>query len=348
MWKIFESKDASGGALSKKIPGFLFWVFYRKTMQRFSVFFLSAGLFVGLAHLYPVVNIDPFSDLGNYYYDFWRELATAEISDVILRYEPGFVLLAWVASKFVSFSGFLWLLKFVLFYAFFLLLSSERRGVYMATLVAVLGMSYYLPLNALASLVIRQGVATAVFFCFLAVCDLDKVARVKALGWALVMIAFHYSSVFVLFALLLYFYLPAARPFQLWLAFLALYCTNISGKVGEFMYSLLGMNISSLEALNGDFGIEYMVGFKLTFLLLSIIFIVVPLMLSRLGLIVLQSGELVEQPWFRLYFLLNSLATIFSALPFHDRFFMWSWVLGPALVIASLRFRVHRNRKVTV
>ncbi len=348
MRKVLEGKDAGGGALSEHAPGFLFWVFQKKTVQRVGVFVLFAGIFIGLAHLYPIINIDPASDLGNYYYRFWVDLDTAEFGDIILRYEPGFVLIAWLVSLFISFSGFLWLLKFLLFYTAFLLLSRERRGVHAAALLAVLGLAYYLPLNSLATLVIRQGIATAVFFYFLAMHDLGTMRRRTAVAWVLLMITFHYSSVFVLVAMLLYFVMPGLRPFRLWLAMIALYCVNLSGQIGLFMYSLLGLNIDSLEALSTDLGIEYTVGFKFSFLLLSTFFVLVPLALSRFGILARRPAELLAHPWFQFYFLLNALATVFTLLPFHDRFFMWSWVLGPALlvsVLGDLRMLKARNEQ---
>jgi hypothetical protein len=36
--------------------------------------------------------------------------------------------------------------------------------------------------------------------------------------------------------------------------------------------------------------------------------------------------------------MLNGLATFASAMPFHDRFFIWSWTMGPMLIVYSISF----------
>jgi hypothetical protein len=333
---VFEVKTAFGIGVMRQAPAFMYWVFRKKTLQQLAVFLLFAGVYIALSILYPVTNIDQFSDLGNYYYRFWVDLDSTELGEIFVRYEPGFVLLSKLASQFMSFSAFLWLLKFILLYAFFLLLSRESRGMYGVALLAVLGLVYYLPLNSLASLVIRQGIATAILFYFLSTKDLGTVKFRIAVFWVLLMISFHYSSFFVLVAMLMFFVVRGLRPFAIWLVFVFLYCVNFSGHIGIFAYELMGLSIDSLDALNTDTSIEYTVGFKLNFLLLSIFFIVVPLGLSKLGWLAIKPADLLSRPLFRFYLLLNSLATIFSLLPFHDRFFMWSWVLGPALIVSVM------------
>jgi hypothetical protein len=124
---------------------------------------------------------------------------------------------------------------------------------------------------------------------------------------------------------------------------MVLYSLNASGQIGVFFYDLMGLNVASLNALNNSSGVEYQVGFKVNFLLLNAFYVGLPAVLVLVGVVKVPIRALFSDNLFRLYFVLNSLATVFSLMPFYDRFFMWSWAIGPIMLLAVLSGRRERS-----
>jgi hypothetical protein len=307
-------------------------VFFRKRTQGQAIVFLLSGfVFCSFALLGRGVIIDEFSDIGNYFV-FWGSLNSSSLLEAMVRFEPGFVLIAEFCSLFLSFPIFLWLVQFIVFYAFFLLASVYTGRILVSLLLAVACLLFYLPFTELARLVIRQGLAAAVFFCFLARYHDGRVRWLTAMPWMVAMILLHYSSVFVVVGLLLVRIFSGLRAFYFWCIAMALYCLDLSGQFGLFLYGGLDLNIGTLNAVSS--GGDYTVGFKVNFLLLNAFYVALPVILAMLGVARIPIRRFFSHGIFRLYFVLNGLATIFSLMPFYDRFFMWSWALGPVIVLA--------------
>jgi hypothetical protein len=319
-----------------------FFSFRKKTLGQAAVFAMACLVFCAVSFLSPAVDVDEFSDLGNYF-SFWSELNTTSFSDVFIRYEPGFFLLCKLCSMVFSFSAFRWLVQFLVFYSMFLLGSRYTKGVFAAAAVAIACLLFYIPIASMATLVIRQGIATAVFFCFLARYHGGEVRWFAALPWIACMVLFHYSSAFVFIALMLLSFAHGMRAFYVWCVFMVLYSLNASGQIGVFFYDLMGLNVASLNALNNSSGVEYQVGFKVNFLLLNAFYVGLPAVLVLVGVVKVPIRALFSDNLFRLYFVLNALATVFSLMPFYDRFFMWSWAVGPIMLLAVLSGRRERS-----
>lgn len=310
--------------------------FRKRTVYLVVVFVLFLFAFSVVGYLNPVVAVDQYSDTGNYA-DFWSGLNQFPLRDVITRYEPGFVMLCKVCSVVMSFSAFLWFVQFLVFYSTFVLFSRYSNSILLAAGLALACLIFYLPLTSLAVLVIRQGLAAVIFFCFLTRYH-GGVARWRAaLPWLLAMVLFHYSSAFVLISIGLMAFVPGRRAFYVWCIFMLLYCANVSGQIGLFVYEMMGMSIASLDALNNSSGVDYAVGFKLSFIVLNAFFVFFPVVLIKLGVVKAKIRDIYSDDLFRLYFVLNAFASVFSLFPFYDRFFMWSWIVGPVLLLSIWR-----------
>lgn len=304
-----------------------------------ALFFSSALLITAVvSYLAPIRGINPFSDLG-IYESIYNNFSLIDVPGLMLRYEPGFVLLTWFCSHVMDFSTFLRLVDLVILWSFFLLLLRYCGREWFCGLVALLFFFLFPPFHSISAVVIRQGVATIFFFRFLA---RDGFAEYRARGtyvFVALMLLFHYSSIFALLAVAL----EGATwrwprfAFQAWLLLTVGYVLGITGEIGKHMYEMAGLNVATLEAMNENADLVYTVGFKPGFLLVSTFFVLLPRLLIFLRVSHADPRTLYSQRIFRVYFMINGLATLTAMMPYHDRFFLWSWVMGAALIVVPLR-----------
>lgn len=308
-----------------------------KISKRSLIFFLSFFLFFILSIVLPVSKVDPFSDLANYQ-RFWSDIYSSKINNEIFRYEPGFVIFSKIFSYLISFSEFLWLIKFLVFYSFLLLALKFYKNIFIVLLISLITFFIFPPFSSISNLVIRQGLSTALLFFYLSSIDIGRIKLNNILFLCIALPLFHYSAILVLLALVLLFYITGIYAFFIWCILNILYIFNIPGNIGLLLYAKMGLSINALDTVGSFSEFNYAVGFKPTFLFINIFFIAVPFIISFFGLLVIRTKDLFTLPIFRFYLILNSLCVFTSLMPFHDRFFIWSWVFGPLLIISTLNF----------
>ena len=297
---------------------------------------IIAVVFIIFSIAFPI-QVQPVTDLYNYQ-QFWYKLQTQGLWENIIVYEPGFVIFAKFSSLFFSFSGFVWFIKFLVFYSFLLFCISLNKDVLLVFPLVLIFYIFFPPFGSVSGVVIRQGVATAVAFFYLSFIDFRFVKLGNFIFLSFLAAFFHYSAIFIIFSVILMYAVRGLGAFYMWCILNVLYVFNIPGLIGSFFYEKSGLNLASLEVLNTDPSNDYTIGFKLPFLLVSIVFIILPIAFSFFGLLKISIKRLLVLPLFRFYLILNSLCIPTSLLPYHDRFFIWSWVFGPSLIIYGLSF----------
>lgn len=310
------------------------------------LFIIIAVIFFVFSIAFPI-QVQPVTDLYNYQ-QFWYKLQSQGLWENIVVYEPGFVIFAKFCSLFFSFSGFVWLIKFLAFYSFLLFCISLNKNILLVFPLAVIFFVFFPPFDSISGVVIRQGGATAVAFFYLSVIDFREIKLKNFVCLSFLAAFFHYSAIFILFSVVLMYAVRGLGAFYIWCILNVLYIFNIPGLVGSFFYENSGLNLASLEVLNTDPSNDYTIGFKLPFLLVSIVFIMLPIIFSFFGMLKISVKRLLVLPLFRFYLVLNSLCIPTSLLPYHDRFFIWSWVFGPALIIYSLSFFKYNFKKFDI
>ena len=322
---------------SYNLPISIFW--------KLLIFFALSLSFFVLSLIMPVSNIvpDPDSDMYNYYW-FWIEPYTFNLKDLASHYEPGFVIYARILRYFSSFSTFIWTIKFLIFYSFFHLASKLYENVFIVLGLSLITFFFFVPFVDLANVIIRQGLATALLFLYLSRVDIGSIKFKNIIFLSVFLMFFHYSAIFVSFALILYYYMKGISVFLIWCIVNVLYIIDVPGKVGLFVYEWMGVSTVSLDVNLVEEHIDFVIGFKPMYLFVSTSFVIVPLMLSLSGLLTIRVKGLLTLPLFRFYFILNSLAVFTSLKPFHDRFFDWSWAIGPLLIIYSFHFLKYKVR----
>lgn len=290
-------------------------------------------LFVFLNYVAPLQISDPFSDLHNYKY-FYDNARFEPLAQLGFWFEPGYSLVSVIASFFISFGGFVALISFVLCSALVAAMAKWPVNRSFIFIFAITVFFLYFPFTSLSKVALRQGLASAAFLSFLACRDPLTLPKTSLLRWSCFFLSFHFSAAFLIGSLLLARLVRGPFAFKLWLTIVVLYVLNLSGQPGALLNEQLGVANMSLNSLNTD--VEYTVGFKPQFFGLSAAFVLFPFLCSWLGLLGCSVKKIFDSSLFRLYFVLNSAAMLTAELPYHDRFFLWSWILGPVLVIAVL------------
>lgn len=308
-----------------------------KTSKRSLIFFLSFFLFLILSFILPVSKVDPYSDIANYQ-SFWNDISSYKKNNEIFRYEPGFFIFSKIFSYLISFSLFLWLIKFIVFYSFLRLALKFYKNIPVVLLVSLITFFIFPPIISISNLVIRQGLSVAFLFYYLSRIDIGEIKLNNIFFLCIALPLFHYSAIFVLLAIWLFFYVRGIYPLLIWFVLNILYIFNIPGNIGLFFYTKMGLSITALDAVGSFSEVDYVVGFKSSFLFVSVFFIAIPFIVSFFGFLVIRTKDLFTLPVFRFYLILNSLCVFTSLMPFHDRFFIWSWVFGPLLIISTLNF----------
>lgn len=316
-------------------------IYIHETPRSKSVFYCSVIFFSFLflvirASTASSMRIDYESDIGVYYM-LWSRMDVFSV-EFFGFYEPGFVAFMKLTHYIFSFEGFVFLVDYFLFLSFFLFCARIRRNFWFNLLFLLVLYYSFQPYRSLESVVLRQGLATAVFFFFLTYTDHASVSLRRSICWLIVMISFHTSAAMVLIALVGAKYLKGVRAFKIWFILNIMYALGITGAVGNYLYERAGFGIASLDVLKVDSDFGYTTGFKATYLLANIAFIALPVVVSAFGLIRLRLASLLGTPIFKIYFILNALSTFTADRPFSDRFFMWSWVIGPLLFVYALSF----------
>lgn len=307
---------------------------------KFIIFLISSTIFIFCSQLFPIVVNDPLSDLGNYY-NFFNEINSQITWDSMFRYEPGFFIFFWICKYFLTFSETLWLIKFIVFYSFFLAVFSNFKNKLFSLIFILIFYIYFLPIVSLHSLVIRQGLAVSVLFFFLAKINDEKTSEKKMLIILFSSILFHYSAIIIIIVLVLMNLKKNYFPFILWICSGLIYFFNFSFYIGQYIYGLLGINIYLVNL----HGVEYILGFKPLFLLISIFFIIIPIILYFIGTLNISLKDLLSLKLFRFYFILNSLCMYTSFMPYYDRYFLWSWAIGPVLLSLSFKYIKYKIKK---
>jgi hypothetical protein len=303
------------------------------------IFFILSITFFIFSLLLPATEIDALSDLGNYYW-FWKNLDTSSLGSIFIdfSYEPGFVLFSKFLSYFCTFSTFLWTIKFLVFYSFFLFALRLNKNILLVLFLSLIIFFFFPPFDSIANLVIRQGLATALLFFYFSIIDIKNIRLKNILFLSALLTCFHYSAIFVAIALILSLYINGKYSFLIWCIASFLYIFNFPAMLGMLVYENLGSTVHTLSIDIHKDNIEYVIGFKPIFLFVSTFPFIVSLILSFSGMLTIRIKELLAFPLFRFYFILNSMCAFTSLIPYHDRYFIWSWVLSPLLIIFSLNF----------
>jgi hypothetical protein len=304
--------------------------FQRSSFRKaFLYIVLAAPIFGVLALLYPLVISDPASDLLNYQY-FFDNGWTMGTMDAATWFEPGYSIFSLLCSLMMTFSDYVWFVGFIVSVSIFASQARFLNNVVVVTVLSMLAYFFFFPFSSLSNVALRQGLASSAFLFFIGSGRLELISFRQVLAWSLFFFSFHSSSAFLFVALVLFIYIRGVHALYFWLIVSLLYVGGVSGQLGFFLNEQMGFFDFSLTALNIE--ADYTVGFKPKFLALSGFFVAAPFVLARLRAVSFDFNELLEIPIFKLYLILNAMAMFMVELPYHDRFFLWSWIMGPALL----------------
>lgn len=292
------------------------------------IFFAVLYIFIKSLYIKNQLNISIFSDLWNYW-NFFQVSSSSSLP--IIQYEPGFSIYTWVLSKFVGFDVYREIILVVIFIAMVFASYKFSGRFYSAVIASVFGVNFYTPLSAISEVAIRQGLAASILLFFLPKLVGSTLRLSTGIIIFLLIVSFHYSAILLLVAFLLTYFIVSYSAFYIWLFFLFLYFVNFSGLVGIFLQNVLMINVDSLNDFN-RLDIDYALGFKWGFFLLSILPVTIAVFLSRVGFISLNFLDFIKSRLIIFYFFSNTIAMCFSLSTFHDRFFIWSWILIPVIL----------------
>jgi hypothetical protein len=272
-----------------------------------------------------------YSDLENYkeHYEVGYQLS--------LLKSPFFYSL----SNFFSYLGFSFeAFRAILFYFFYFSISlffirvvpCKSSSIFFLFSFLIFSFIYF-PYQALSTLVLRQGLGVSFLFFSLFFSGFHSVRR----RFFLVVVAagFHPSILFYAFPLLAILAFKGLRFVTVFYFFSVFFYIIDFGFYVKDIFSGWDWFIYSSYALD-DF--DYNVGFKSTFLMLSLVPVVVYFLFFMLtnGSYRGERDEL-----FEFYLWANGLALFFSGFAYYDRLLLLSWVLIPfILFFLSSRFRV--------
>lgn len=291
------------------------------------VFFAILYIYIKNFYVENQLNISIFSDLWNY----WNFFEISSSSNLpIIQFEPGFSIYTWVFSKFVSFNVYRDIIVVTVFFAMVFTCYKFSGRFYSAVIVSIFVLAFYTPLNAISEVALRQGLAASILLIFLPKLMESTLRPWVGISIFALIVSFHYSAVLPLVAFLLTYFVVRFIAFYVWLLFMFLYIINFSGLVGIVLQDVLMISADSLNDFN-RLDVDYLLGFKWAFLLLSILPVVVALLLGRLGFFSFAFLDFIKSKLMIFYFFSNSIAMCFSLSTFHDRFFIWSWILIPVI-----------------
>lgn len=311
-----------------------------------SSLFLSASvlsLFVCMLYAnikFADVSIDSLSDLGNYY-DFF--LYSSHQPSPVFSYDYGFSIFTWVFSKFLNFNSFLGLFLFFVWLGLMVSVRPFSNNVLLLSITSFIFLFYFPVYQSLTVLVLRQGISSAWALLCLPSFFRGFSGNKIWIGFScLLIILFHGSGVFFVISAFLAFVFGVRLILLIWFIVCLLYIFGISGDVGFLLLNHFGFDPDIFRSLATErIDIEYTFGFKLNFFLLSL----APVVFYLFGLYLKSVAPLFYSDYlnflFVTYLTLNILGMFSSSLMFHDRIFIWSWILIPPLMLGfvfSYRF----------
>lgn len=289
----------------------------------------------------PINQVEVGTDLWNYLL-FWDSASSNDFFFAIQSYEVGFATICYFFGPMFSFESFLWLVRFLLLTSLIsasITLGQKKIFIFFYSLCVYF---FYPPFESLESVAIRQGIAVSILFIFFSLHYFDEISWKKILFLSVLLTSFHYSAIIVFVALIAYKLSNKLLPFIVWVCLTFLYIFNLPADFLEFILSLFDINLNFLNYLYAD-SADYILGFKLRFLLLNVSPLLFVIAIRLLPLDTVNIKAQFYSPVFRIYFLLNSIATFFTFLPYNDRFFLWSWSVIPlsiAFLISSINFKI--------
>lgn len=272
------------------------------------------------------------SDIGVYQLQFDRMAHYNQMTNTI---DHGFYGVMWVFTQALDF-------KLFLLFCYTLFFSALVVPIYRASLVPSLALLvyffcfFYPAYNSLSSLVLRQGMGFALLFLtnFFFNIDLKKGTLVKILIAATFHSSFLFYYVVVAGAWMLN---GLKRISTIWIAVVGLYIAEIPLKLVNY----LPENIKVFYRLATAEEAEFIVGFKPLFLLLSVLPVLF-LMYREFYDYVRNTIEV--QNLYKIYLVANTIALMFSGIPYYDRIMMFSWVLVPIIAMNFFSFAVTKVR----
>ncbi len=293
-------------------------------VSKVKFFSTIAIIFAIFVSFFFAVDVQDESDIYNY-----NQLWSLDVNSLLSEsriYQIGFYGLIYLIRDFVNFDFFYYLNACFLFISFYLFVSGGKVkfGIFV---FCFLFFVFYPPLESLYSLVLRQGLSTVLMFYVLYRYDLINSKSLIFYFILLFGLLIHYS--FLIFIISLFFvrYIKFSKILVLWFMVVFLYVLNFSGNVGLFLVDFFGLSINSFSesASYLSDGEYYQVGFKINFFILSII-----------PLLSLVIPHMWKNSYLHLYFSINLFSLFFVFFPYHDRFFIWSWILIPKIFYDSL------------
>ncbi len=284
------------------------------------------------AGLYATGSWGVDSDIGVYQLQFDRMAHYNQMTNTI---DHGFYGVMWIFTRLFDFKLFL-LFCYTLFFSALVVPMYRASIVPALALVVFLVCFFYPAYNSLSSLVLRQGMGFALLFLtnFFFKIDFKKGTLLKILLAA----AFHSSFLFYYVVVIGAWMLNGLKRIStIWLGMVGLYIADVPLKLVNY----LPENIKLFYRLATAEEAEFIVGFKPLFLVLSV--------LPVLFLLYREFYEYVRttvevQNLYKIYLVANTIALMFSGIPYYDRIMMFSWVLVPIIAVNFFSFLVTKIR----
>jgi EpsG family len=287
-------------------------------------------LTIFLAFLFGFRSVDIGADTETYLVFFESISLDAPLIDDFLRIEPGFYWITWLISC-ISASPSVYL--FTIFVIQFLGVTSGigKRSVllthyfYLTLVWLAFPLFYALTLN-----VLRQGLAFV-----LIIYAIDQRFQGRKISAYLLIISatqFHYAMGLYLLGFAIADYGPRlSKLVIIWLSMIVLAFFGFFGFVVEFVLQILvilGLKIQFVSYSQGVNLVDYQVGFRWDFIIVSTFPILYLLIMRICGIELTKECLYVS----RLYIVTNALYFAFIDFPYNDRLALMSWAMIPLVV----------------
>lgn len=282
--------------------------------------------------LYAVGTWGVDSDIGVYQLQFDRMAHYNQMTNTI---DHGFYGVMWFFTQFLDFKLFL-LFCYTLFFCALVVPMYRASMVPYLALFVFLICFFYPAYNSLSSLVLRQGMGFSLLFLtnFFFKIDFKKSTLLKIL----VASTFHASFLFYYVVVIGAWMLNGLKRISIiWLVMVGLYIANVPLK----LVSYLPENVKLFYRLASAEEAEFIVGFKPLFLVLSVLPV---LFLLYRDFYEHVRNAIEVQNLYKIYLVANTIALMFSGIPYYDRIMMFSWVLVPVIAVNFLSFLITKIR----
>lgn len=307
-----------------------------------STFFLNVAVFVLLLgysyySVYSSAQIPYYTDLYNYMQHYYGG------GDLALLSSPAYLffsqLFLYVGLDFNAFRFFLF---FIFYYSIFISLDKLNGNAFIV-LCFLVACFFFPSYQSLSEYILKQGLG----FSFLLILGFYffGMSFQKRVALILFSVLFHISFIFYLLPMFLLLLFKGVRPVLYFWIFSAIsYLFSIPVQLGGYL-PILDF-ISSEERFSGfssdTSDSEYVLGFKLSFLALSVL----PVALAFLLFLLKRQQNQCSIYLFSMYLWSNALGFWLSGFQYYDRFMMFSWVIIPLYLISALtrqglRFKIN-------